>query len=71
MVEVADPGVGAELHHAEGHGRSGKEIDPSARPLAGADQGKAVGSHTVVEHEVDPATHAKLLARLTDDIARG
>ena len=25
----------------------------------------------LVEHEVDPATHAKLLARLTDDIARG
>jgi F-type H+-transporting ATPase subunit b len=26
---------------------------------------------TLVEHEVDPATHAKLLERLTDDIARG
>jgi F-type H+-transporting ATPase subunit b len=26
---------------------------------------------TLVEHEVDPATHAKLLKRLTDDIARG
>jgi F-type H+-transporting ATPase subunit b len=25
----------------------------------------------LVEHEVDPATHAKLLERLTDDIARG
>jgi F-type H+-transporting ATPase subunit b len=25
----------------------------------------------LVEHEVDPATHAKLLDRLTDDIARG
>jgi len=25
----------------------------------------------LVEHEVDPATHAKLLTRLTDDIARG
>ncbi len=25
----------------------------------------------LVEHEVDPATHAKLLQRLTDDIARG
>ena len=26
---------------------------------------------TLVEHEVDPATHAKLLKSLTDDIARG
>jgi F-type H+-transporting ATPase subunit b len=26
---------------------------------------------TLVEHEVNPATHAKLLERLTDDIARG
>ena len=26
---------------------------------------------TLVEHEVDPATHAKLLKRLSDDIARG
>jgi F-type H+-transporting ATPase subunit b len=26
---------------------------------------------TLVEHEVDQATHAKLLERLTDDIARG
>src|SRR6202049_2613280 len=25
----------------------------------------------LVEHEVDPATHAKLLQRLSDDIARG
>ena len=25
----------------------------------------------LVEHEVDPATHAKLLQQLTDDIARG
>jgi len=25
----------------------------------------------LVEHEIDPATHAKLLERLTDDIARG
>jgi F-type H+-transporting ATPase subunit b len=25
----------------------------------------------LVEHEVDPATHARLLERLTDDIARG
>jgi F-type H+-transporting ATPase subunit b len=26
---------------------------------------------TLVEHDIDPATHAKLLERLTDDIARG
>ncbi len=25
----------------------------------------------LVEHEIDPATHARLLERLTDDIARG
>ena len=25
----------------------------------------------LVEHDIDPATHAKLLERLTDDIARG
>ena len=25
----------------------------------------------LVEHEIDPATHAKLLERLTDDIAHG
>ena len=30
--------VGAELHHAEGHGRSGKEIDSSAGSFARADE---------------------------------
>src|ERR1700683_1804988 len=29
------------------------------------------GGSTAVEHDIDPATHAKLLERLTDDIARG